>query len=176
MDAASDAGRASSRQLQPPSSVCRTDVAFNDLAQGLQDGTGPVAPPVVDDVRLWPETSVLVADPDLHRRLTDQRWPWHRRAAVPGRCSTRSRTSSTGPRPSRAPQGASVIPSTSISRREGTMPGSGALAGNTRLMDLQEVLRAVACPAADVVARSMFRLSTTSIRAWKNQTTGGKTQ
>jgi hypothetical protein len=56
------------------------------------------------------------------------------------------------------------------------MPGSGALAGNTRLMDLQEVLRAVACRAADVLACSMFRLSTTSIRVWKNQTTGGKTQ
>ena len=61
------------------------------------------------------------------------------------------------------------------SRQECTTPGSGALAGNTRLMDRQEVLRAVACPAADV-ARSMFRLSTTSIRAWKNQTTGGKIQ
>lgn len=58
-------------------------------------------------------------------------------------------------------------------------PDSGAPAGHTRLRDLQ-VLRAVACPipmsSADVVARSMFRLSTTSIRAWKNQTTGGKTQ
>ena len=40
--------------------------------------------------------------------------------------------------------------------------------GDTRLMDLQEVPRAVAGPAADVLARSMFRLSTTSIRAWKN--------
>jgi hypothetical protein len=39
-----------------------------------------------------------------------------------------------------------------------------------------QVQAQVARPAADVVARSMFRLSTTSIRAWKNQTTGGKTQ
>ena len=63
-----------------------------------------------------------------------------------------------------------------VSKQECTILAQVPWPSNTRLMHLQEALRAVACPAADVVARSMFRLSTTSIRAWKNQTTGGKTQ
>ena len=78
----------------------------------------------------------------------------------------------------RAPQGAAAVrhlvhldPRGRSARRLAQVPWPAT----PRLMDRQEVLRAVAGPAADV-ARSMFRLRTTSIRAWKNQTTGGKIQ
>ncbi len=39
-------------------------------------------PFVVDDVVLWPETSVLFTDPDLRERLDSQQWTWLQEAAT----------------------------------------------------------------------------------------------
>ena len=120
-------------------------------------GRGGSSPPSDTELNphgLWPRGVLLF--------LTSADPPWIQQVTP---CSRARR----GPR-------SSGISSTSILEAGVHEPDSGAPAGHTRLMDLQKVLRAVACPIAEVVARSMFRLSTTSIRAWKNQTTGGKTQ
>jgi TRAP-type C4-dicarboxylate transport system substrate-binding protein len=83
-----------------------TDVVFAELSTGLGTGairgmeknllvyslnqTETLAPYIVDDVVLWPETSVLFAAPDLQDRLTQQQWTWIRDAAAAA--SEQSRT------------------------------------------------------------------------------------